>query len=460
MNGDFLLAISSLIRYRRINLERLHPFETLREVHRQVTCGTTTRLAAIIFALYCASFLAACGGGSSGKPTVTAPQLPQPPTVTLDLPGGHNLLASLETQGRTFTVASGETQDIDGVHFSCPSGGYACTVILTIDGGTVTAVSTGGVASAELSMPLPVVDPPAVGHVRVVDADTVDIDGTRYRLFGIDAPERHQTCRTWGRTWNCGAAATEALISRAEGMSCEGSDTDRYGRAIGVCSSGTEDLNAWLVAQGWALAYRQYAEDYVSEEEEARSNRRGIHRGEYIEPWNWRRGARIEGEDTFTSIASGELDVDALAERMLRGDNSNVYGPWLDDSVFGIVADTAAFSFGSSLGTAPTESGGAVWNGAMVGIDRGNGERIEGDAAIDIDDFDRPDVDIAFTSIEDSGGRARADLTWQNIPVVQGAFRARGMAGSIEGRFYGSGHEEVGGIFEHDQLLGAFGGSR
>ena len=288
----------------------------------------------------------------------------------------------------------------------------------------------------------------------------MDVDGTRYRLFGIDAPESNQTCRTWGRTWDCGAAATEELLSRAEGMTCEGSETDRYGRVIGVCSSGGDDLNAWLVAQGWALAYTQYAVDYVDQEEQARSSRRGIHRGEYIEPWNWRRGDRLEGEDTFTSIASGALDVDALADRMLRGDNSNVYGHWLDDSVAGIVDDSVAFSFGASPGTTPTDVGGAVWRGALVGIDTRSRERVEGDAMIDIDDFANPDVDIAFTAIADARGRARNDLHWQDIPVVQGAFGARDMDGSIEGRFYGSDHGEVGGIFERSQLLGAFAASR
>ena len=53
---------------------------------------------------------------------------------------------------------------------------------------------------------------------RVIDADTVDIDGIRYRLSGIDAPESHQTCRAWGRTWDCGSAAPEALMSRAGGI--------------------------------------------------------------------------------------------------------------------------------------------------------------------------------------------------------------------------------------------------
>ena len=84
----------------------------------------------------------------------------------------------------------------------------------------------------------------------MTDADTVHIDETRYRLFGIDALESRQTCRTWGRTRDCGAAATKALMSRAEGMSCEGSSINSYGRVIGVRSSDGEDPNAWLVENG------------------------------------------------------------------------------------------------------------------------------------------------------------------------------------------------------------------
>ena len=261
---------------------------------------------------------------------------------------------------------------------------------------------------------------PPTSDVRVIDADTVDIDSVRYRLHGIDAPEARQTCRAWGRAWDCGAAATDALRARAEGMSCAGSETDAFGRTIGVCSSGGQDLNAWLVAAGWALAYRRYSEDYVEEEAQARANRRGIHRGEFVEPWDWRRGERIEAQDTFAAIASGTLDVDALADRMLRGDTANVYGHWLEYSVFVMVDDSVAVSFGDSPGTNPTVAGGAVWRGDVVGVDTGRRERIAGEASIEIDDFTRANVDVAFTGISDASGRTRADLRWDDIPLVQG----------------------------------------
>jgi len=132
----------------------------------------------------------------------------------------------------------------------------------------------------------------------------------------------------------------------------------------------------------------------------------------------------------------------------------------MDDSVFAIVDDAVAVSFGGSPGTTPTALGGAVWRGALVGVDTRTQDRIKGDAVIDIDDFAHPDVDIAFTELEDSRGRSRADLRWEDIPVVQGTFRIQDTDGTIEGRFYGGGHQEVGGIFDRDQLTGAFGASR
>ncbi len=49
-----------------------------------------------------------------------------------------------------------------------------------------------------------------------------------------------------------------------------------------------------MVSQGLALAYRRYSLDYVDEEADARAVRRGIWAGEFMKPWEWRRGKRLE----------------------------------------------------------------------------------------------------------------------------------------------------------------------
>ena len=139
--------------------------------------------------------------------------------------------------------------------------------------------------------------PALSGLARVVDGDTLHVDRVRVRLHGIDAPESAQRCRTSGRLWPCGREATRALARRIGGrpVACEERDRDRYGRVVAVCTVAGLDLNRWMVAEGWAFAYRRYARDYVAAEFRARAARRGIWRGEAVAPWDWRRGKRLSG---------------------------------------------------------------------------------------------------------------------------------------------------------------------
>lgn len=129
----------------------------------------------------------------------------------------------------------------------------------------------------------------------VVDGDTLRINGQRVRLYGIDAPERHQLCRRSDGSWDCGAAAAQALASIIgdRPVTCEPVDYDRrYKRQVSICRAGDEDLGAWLVRNGWAVAYTRYSSRYVPEETMARLERRGIWAGEFDRPENWRAARR------------------------------------------------------------------------------------------------------------------------------------------------------------------------
>ncbi len=75
-------------------------------------------------------------------------------------------------------------------------------------------------------------------------------------------------------------------------VACHPKDTDRYGRIVAVCWIGTENLSAWMVWQGWALAYRRFSTDYVIHEDAAKKARRGLWRGEFQMPWDWRSARR------------------------------------------------------------------------------------------------------------------------------------------------------------------------
>ena len=137
---------------------------------------------------------------------------------------------------------------------------------------------------------------PLVGTASVIDGDTIEIHGQRIRLHGIDAPESRQECtRLDGTTWRCGQQAALTLSDRI-GRSivrCDPRDRDRYGRIIAICFKGTEDLNRWMVASGWAVAYRKYSLDYVADEDRAHLAKVGIWSGTFDMPWDWRaRGIR------------------------------------------------------------------------------------------------------------------------------------------------------------------------
>lgn len=73
-----------------------------------------------------------------------------------------------------------------------------------------------------------------------------------------------------------------------------------------MCQLNGQDLNAWLVAQGWAMAYRQFSEAYVAEEAAAEAAGLGIWRGQFVAPWDWRRGVRLE-ERVLENPRSGSI---------------------------------------------------------------------------------------------------------------------------------------------------------
>jgi endonuclease YncB( thermonuclease family) len=137
------------------------------------------------------------------------------------------------------------------------------------------------------------------GKPRIIDGDTVEIAGERIRLNGIDTPEAKQTCLDGtGNRWRCGREATLALttIVGDQEIICKGDERDKYKRLIAVCFAGTKDLNAEMVRQGWALAYRKYSTDYVAEEADAKAKKLGLWRGQFVAPWDWRRGKRLATE--------------------------------------------------------------------------------------------------------------------------------------------------------------------
>jgi endonuclease YncB( thermonuclease family) len=134
------------------------------------------------------------------------------------------------------------------------------------------------------------------GHPSFIDGDSFEIGSVGVRLFGVDAPEGRQSCTRDGRDWGCGDAAARELrrLVGSREVDCVQRDEDGYGRIVAVCRVGSTDLGEAIVRAGFATAYRRYSNDYVDEEREARSAKRGIWAGEFTPPEEYRRDERAE----------------------------------------------------------------------------------------------------------------------------------------------------------------------
>jgi endonuclease YncB( thermonuclease family) len=124
----------------------------------------------------------------------------------------------------------------------------------------------------------------------VTDGDTIKLTGKSIRLHGIDAPELDQQCEEKGKPVACGQLARQVLIGLTTGVQvlCHRIDTDRYGRDVSRCLADGFDIEDAMVSSGYAVAYREYSLDYVDQEATAKLHKRGMWRGTFQMPWDWR----------------------------------------------------------------------------------------------------------------------------------------------------------------------------
>ena len=126
-----------------------------------------------------------------------------------------------------------------------------------------------------------------------------------------------------------------------------------------------------------------------------------------------------------------------------------------------------SFSLGKASGSNPTGTGRVVWTGTAIGIDTDNVDGRgfwQADVTVDIDDVANPNVDLVISrgSYVNQTSSNFSSLSWDNMALTNGVFQLSHGDGddNVWGSFYGDNYEEVGGSFDNDSTVGAFGAKK
>jgi endonuclease YncB( thermonuclease family) len=131
-------------------------------------------------------------------------------------------------------------------------------------------------------------------ELKVVDGDTIHLNGEKIRFTGIDTPELKQTCINQGIIDLCGVTAKEILIDKIANykVECISEGKDQYKRTLAECFVNNESLSSHLVRSGYAFAYRRYSKKFVQDEDYARINTIGMWSMKFDYPWDYRKSKK------------------------------------------------------------------------------------------------------------------------------------------------------------------------
>jgi len=127
-------------------------------------------------------------------------------------------------------------------------------------------------------------------NLKIVDGDTIVLNGEKIRFSGSDTPELKQTCIKDDQKIFCGMLAKMILVKKIgnEIPNCKKEGVDVYKRVLAECFVNGESLSSFLVRSGYALAYRKYSKKFIKDEEFAKENKLGMWSMQFEYPWRFR----------------------------------------------------------------------------------------------------------------------------------------------------------------------------
>ncbi len=128
-------------------------------------------------------------------------------------------------------------------------------------------------------------------ELKIIDGDTIHLNGEKIRFSGIDTPEIKQKCIKNKELIKCGIEAKELLTKKIGNnkINCVREGKDQYKRTLAECFVDDLSLSSFLVKNGYAFAYRKYSKKFVNDENFARLNNLGMWSMDFEYPWDWRK---------------------------------------------------------------------------------------------------------------------------------------------------------------------------
>ena len=129
------------------------------------------------------------------------------------------------------------------------------------------------------------------GSLKIIDGDTIILNGEKIRFSGIDTPELKQTCLQGDQEVDCGMTAKELLAEKLSNATpeCISEWKDAYERTLAECFVNGESLSKFIVRSGYAFAYRKYSTKFIKDEEFAKTNKLGMWAMTFQYPWDFRK---------------------------------------------------------------------------------------------------------------------------------------------------------------------------
>ena len=130
-------------------------------------------------------------------------------------------------------------------------------------------------------------------NLKIVDGDTIVLNGEKIRFSGIDTPELKQTCMQGDQEVSCGMSAKMLLVKKIGNntLECISEGKDVYKRTLAECFINGESLSSFLVRSGYAFAYRKYSKKFIKDEDFAKVNKLGMWAMTFQYPWDFRKAS-------------------------------------------------------------------------------------------------------------------------------------------------------------------------